>query len=86
MKSRFELENHSNVIKTKETGRSNVVKTFFFSLVPFKISFQQNQPDFMRHFSFWQSPWLWRSSFVMVSLAGLIRFVPAFLGGETGVQ
>lgn len=31
MKSRFELENHGNVIKTKETGHSNVVKTFFFS-------------------------------------------------------
>lgn len=29
MKSRFELENHSNVIKTKETGHSDVVRTFF---------------------------------------------------------
>lgn len=40
----------------------------------------------MRHFSFWQSPWLCRSSFVVVSLAGLVRSVPPFLGGETGVQ
>lgn len=62
MKSRFELENHGRVIKTKETGHSDVVKTPF-SLVPFKISLQQNQPDFTRHFSSWQSPSLWRSSF-----------------------
>lgn len=29
MKSQFELENHGNVMKTKETGHSDVVKTFF---------------------------------------------------------
>lgn len=29
MKSRFELENHGHVIKTKEMGHSDVVKTFF---------------------------------------------------------
>jgi len=28
-KSRFELENHGNVIKTKETGHSDAVRTFF---------------------------------------------------------
>lgn len=81
MKSQFELENHGNVMKTKETGHSDVVKTFF-SLDPFKISFQQNQQDFMRHLSFWQSPWLWHSRFVVVSLVGLRPSEPPFLGGK----
>lgn len=39
----------------------------------------------MRHFSFWQSPWLWHSRFVVVSLVGLRHSEPPLLG-KKGVQ